>query len=109
MIVNPDRYHAQLPLPATGKWKDGVWDVAAFRHGSMSLLYFAPQHADHRTPHSQDEWHFILECSGVIEIEGVRHAFAPGSAIFVGAKRGSGLALPHTKRGSGLALPHRRR
>lgn len=85
MIFSPDRYHDQLPLPATGKWKDGVWDVWAFRHRSMSLLYFAPRHTDYQTPHYQDEWYFILEGSGVIEIEGERHSFAPGSAIFVGA------------------------
>ncbi len=85
MIFMAAPYHAQLPLAATEKWKDGVWDVEAFRHGSMSLLYFAPQHTDYQTPHSQDELYFILEGSGVIEIEGQRHAFAPGSAIFVGA------------------------
>lgn len=85
MIFNPNEYHAQLPLPATEKWRDGVWDIEAFKHGSMSLIYFSPEGTDYQTPHSQDEWYFVLEGSGVIEIEGKEHSFSQGAAIFVAA------------------------
>jgi mannose-6-phosphate isomerase-like protein (cupin superfamily) len=85
MIFNPDDYHPQLPLPATEKWKEGVWDIEAFQHGTMTLLYFAPEGADYQTPHDQDELYFVLEGSGIIEIEGKEFPFTPGSAIFVKA------------------------
>ena len=85
MIFNSNKYQPQLPLPATEKWIDGVWDIEAFKHGSMSLTYFAPEGTDYQTPHSQDEWYFVLEGSGTIEIEGVEYSFSQGSAIFVAA------------------------
>ena len=85
MIFNPNDYHKHLPLPATEKWKDGVWDIEAFNQGSMSLIYFALEGRDYQTPHDQDEWYFVIEGSGIIEIEGVNHSFSPGSAIFVRA------------------------
>lgn len=85
MIFNQSDYDEQLPLPATDKWTEGVWDVEALKHGSMSLIYFAPEGKDYQTPHDQDELYFVLEGSGVIEIEGESHAFTKGSAIFVSA------------------------
>lgn len=85
MIFNKKEYEEELPLPATEKWKEGVWDIEAFRHGSMSLIYFAPEGTDYQTPHEQDELYFILEGSGVIEIEGESHVFSAGSVIFVAA------------------------
>lgn len=85
MIFHQKDYQNQLPLPATDKWKDGVWDVEACRHGSMSLIYFAPEGIDYQTPHDQDELYFVLEGSGIIEIAGEAHSFSPGAAIFVRA------------------------
>ena len=85
MIFNPGDYDSQLPLPATDKWKEGVWDLEAFKNGTMSLIYFAPEGLDYQTPHDQDELYFILEGSGVIEIEGEKLSFQKGSSIFVAA------------------------
>lgn len=85
MIFDQKQFSDQLPLPATEKWKDGVWDIEAFKHGSMSLLFFSPEGVDYQTPHDQDELYFVMEGSGVIEIEGVSYSFLPGSAIFVAA------------------------
>jgi mannose-6-phosphate isomerase-like protein (cupin superfamily) len=85
MIFSPSEYQKMIPLPATDKWVDGVWDVEAFKSGGMSLIYFAPEGRDYQTPHNQDEWYFILEGSGIIEIEGTPHSFSAGSAIFVAA------------------------
>lgn len=85
MIFDVDEFEKLLPLPATEKWIDGVWDIEAFKNGSMSLIYFAPEGKDHQTPHDQDELYFVLEGSGEVEIEGAIHSFKPGSAIFVKA------------------------
>ena len=85
MIINFEEYQSKLPLPATETWKDGVWDIEAFKHGSMSLIYFAPEGHDYQTPHDQDELYIVLEGSGKIEIEGTVHSFDKGSSIFVAA------------------------
>ena len=50
---------AKLPLPATEKWRDGVWDVEAFAHGTMSTILFAPRGTDYQTAHQQDELYFV--------------------------------------------------
>ena len=85
MIITWESCEEKLPLPFTAKWRDGVWDVEAFKHGSMSLIYFAPEGIDYQTPHDQDEIYIVLCGSGVIEIEGIGHSFSAGSAIFVSA------------------------
>lgn len=85
MIFNQQDYDNQLPLPPTEKWKEGVWDIDVLCHGSMSLIYFAPEGADYQTPHDQDELYFVLEGCGDIEIDGELFPFRPGSAIFVKA------------------------
>ena len=76
---------SELPLPATDKWPEGVWDIEAFKHGSMSLILFAPQGNDYQTPHSQDELYLVIEGSGVLQREGVDIAFEAGDALFVKA------------------------
>ncbi len=55
MIFNQNDYAKQLPLPPSGKWIEGVWDIEAFRHGSMSLIFFAPEGVDYQSPHDRDE------------------------------------------------------
>ena len=75
----------QLPLPATEKWPEGVWDIEALRHGSMSLILFAPQGRDYQTPHLQDELYIVLSGEGTLEIEGTEFPFTAGDALFVPA------------------------
>jgi mannose-6-phosphate isomerase-like protein (cupin superfamily) len=85
MIFNPDNYQPRLPLPATEKWKEGVWDMSVFLNEHLALHYFAPEGIDYQTPHSRDEFYFVIQGSGVIEIENVEFKFSPGSIIFVKA------------------------
>ncbi|MFL0805301.1 MAG: cupin domain-containing protein [Agarilytica sp.] len=77
----------QLPLPATDKWPEGVWDIEAFRHGSMSLVLFTPEGRDYQTPHDQDELYIVLSGNGVLDIEGVAHRFSDGDVLFVPAEK----------------------
>jgi len=76
---------SKLPLEATEKWPEGVWDVEALKHGTMSLILFAPQGNDYQTPHSQDELYFVIEGTGVLEVEGKEIPFDQGDALFVKA------------------------
>jgi len=77
----------KLPLPATAKWPQGVWDYEAFSRGSMSVLLFTPRGTDHQTSHGQDELYVVLKGSGVLLVEGARHAFVEGDVLFVPAYR----------------------
>lgn len=76
---------SKLPLPTTKKWPEGVWDTEALKHGSMSLILFAPEGNDYQTPHTQDELYLVIEGSGVLEVEGTEFSFERGDALFVKA------------------------
>jgi mannose-6-phosphate isomerase-like protein (cupin superfamily) len=76
-----------LPLPATEKWPGGVWDVEAFRHGTMSLVLFTPEGTDHQTPHDHDELYVVAEGSGILEVASEPLPFAVGDVLFVPAER----------------------
>lgn len=75
----------KLPLPATAKWPEGVWDLEGFTHGSMSLIVFAPKGKDYQTVHDQDELYFVMKGSGTLVRKGSRYTFATGDALFVAA------------------------
>jgi mannose-6-phosphate isomerase-like protein (cupin superfamily) len=78
---------SKLPLPATARWTEGVWDIEPFAHGSMSLVLFTPRGIDYQSAHDQDELYFVLKGSGVLLIEGTRHPFVAGDALFVAANK----------------------
>ncbi len=75
----------QMPTPATEKWREGVWDIEAFKHGTMLLEVFAPKHRDYQTPHTQDELYFVLRGHGEFVLENERMNFQAGDALFVPA------------------------
>ncbi len=81
-----EEFLAKLPLPADEKWKDGVWDVEAFKKGSVSLVFFAPKAIDYQTFHEEDEFYFIVRGAGELIIENERFSCAVGDAVFVAAK-----------------------
>ena len=75
----------KLPLPATTRWPEGVWDVEAFKHGSMSLIVFTPKGKDYQTAHDQDELYIAVKGSGTLVKAGHRYPFITGEALFVPA------------------------
>jgi len=77
----------KLPLPATKKWPEGVFDLETFGNGTMSLVLFAPKGIDHQTPHEQDELYIVVEGSGVLQVENETYAFDKGDALFVPAMK----------------------
>ena len=76
---------ARLPGPVSDQWPQGERFVRAFAHGTMSVEYYAPVGTDPQTPHAQDELYFIQSGTGVFELDGAMHAFAPGDCFFVAA------------------------
>lgn len=77
----------KLPRPANAKWPEGVRDVEAMSHGTMSLQVFAPRGTDHQTPHDQDEIYIVVSGTSRFLIDGKRTDVAPGDALFVRAGR----------------------
>ncbi len=86
MKFSIDEFLAKLPLPADEKWKDGVWDVEAFKKKNISLVFFAPRGTDYQTFHDEDEFYFIVRGRAEIVIENERFACEIGDAFFVPAK-----------------------
>jgi len=76
---------AKLPLPATTSWPEGVWDIDAFEHGSMSLIVFAPKGTDYQTSHTQDEIYVVMQGSAVLELGGEPLGCQQGDVLFVPA------------------------
>src|SRR5688572_4843646 len=80
-----DELLAGLPLPATEKWKDGVWDLEPFEKSGVKLVFFAPRGADYQTSHDEDEFYFIARGSGKLVIDGESFGFDAGDVFFVPA------------------------
>jgi mannose-6-phosphate isomerase-like protein (cupin superfamily) len=81
-----DDFLSKLPLPATEKWKDGVWDLEPFEKDGVKLVFFAPRGKDHQTFHDEDELYFIARGSGKIVIGEDVFDFNAGDVFFVAAK-----------------------
>lgn len=84
-----DEMLAKLPLPATKKWTEGIWDLEPFEKSNVRLVFFAPRGVDHQTFHDEDEFYFIVRGSGELVIDGERYSFVSGDVFFVAAK------IPH--------------
>ncbi len=89
MKFNAKEFLESLPLPANGKWINGVWDVEAFKKKGVSLVLFAPRGADLQTSHDEDEFYFVISGSGELTIDNERFSCAVGDAFFVPA------GIPH--------------
>ena len=85
MKISIQEFLKKLPLPPTSNWPQGVWDVEGFRHGSMSLVLFAPNHKDYQTYHDRDELYVVVKGSGIFVKEESRFEFSAGDALFVAA------------------------
>ncbi len=81
-----EEFSAKLPLPAKGKWKDGVFDVEAFKKGNVSLVFFAPHGKDYQTFHEENEFYFVVKGNGDLIIGDENFTCKTGDAFFVPAK-----------------------
>lgn len=76
---------AKLPGPITEDWPQGERFALAFRHGTMSVEFYAPRGDDPQTPHDQDEVYIIHSGSGEFVEGGKRTPCRAGDALFVAA------------------------
>jgi mannose-6-phosphate isomerase-like protein (cupin superfamily) len=75
----------KLPLPATAKWPHGVFDVEVMKHGTMSVIVYAPKIEDLQTTHDQDELYFVVSGTSTFMRVDERMAVKAGDALFVPA------------------------
>jgi mannose-6-phosphate isomerase-like protein (cupin superfamily) len=80
-----DQMLAQLPLPATEKWKEGIWDLEPFEKDGVKLVFFAPSGTDYQTSHEDDEFYFVVRGSGKLIIAGETFGCGTGDVFFVAA------------------------
>lgn len=74
-----------LPLPATNKWPNGVFDQEVWRSRRASVSVFAPRSVDHQTPHDRDELYVIVAGEGRFDLDGTLMDFGAGDLIHVPA------------------------
>jgi mannose-6-phosphate isomerase-like protein (cupin superfamily) len=86
MKLSIDEILTKLPLPATEKWKDGVWDVELFEKNGVKLVFFAPRGRDYQTHHDEDEFYFIARGTATLVTEDLSRECVVGDVLFVAAK-----------------------
>jgi quercetin dioxygenase-like cupin family protein len=72
---------AQLPGPDP---EDDRY-AEIFRHGTLSVLIYAPRGSDPQTPHKQDELYVVANGRGTAVVGGTRKAVDVHDVIFVPA------------------------
>jgi len=85
MKFTAEEMAAKLPLPATDKWKEGVWDVEPHSKGNVRLVFFAPRGRDYQTTHEDDEYYFVVTGRGEFVMGDERYRFEPGDVFYVPA------------------------
>jgi len=70
---------AKLPGPA------GQRSVELFRHGTLSVKFYAPRGSDPQKPHTRDEVYVVVSGSGRFWLAGCSQPFAPGDVLFAPA------------------------
>ncbi|WP_158883921.1 cupin domain-containing protein [Rhodanobacter sp. L36] len=76
----------RLPLPATVKWPNGVYDDEVMQRAGVSLSIFAPMISDFQTPHAQDEIYIVVSGNGDLQVDDKVLPATKGDAIFVAAR-----------------------
>jgi hypothetical protein len=69
----------RLPGPAGQRF------VELFRHGSLSVEFYAPRGRDAQKPHSRDEVYVVVSGSGDFWLDGRSEPFAAGDVLFAPA------------------------
>lgn len=81
---------SRLPLPATAKWPQGVFDTEVFAGPGISLSLFAPRGEDHQSAHDEDEFYLVASGHAVLHVRDRREGWRmlqanSGDALFVAA------------------------
>ena len=63
----------------------GIRSVTAFRHGTLEIKLYAPEHHDPQHPHSRDEVYVVVSGRGRFVRGEISEAIEPGNVLFVPA------------------------
>jgi mannose-6-phosphate isomerase-like protein (cupin superfamily) len=85
MKFTAEEFLAELPLPATDKWPDGVWFTDVFSKRGFEFEFFAPRGTDFQTPHDKDEFYIVVGGTADLIKEGETIKCKTGDALFVAA------------------------
>jgi mannose-6-phosphate isomerase-like protein (cupin superfamily) len=66
------------------KINGGVF-TEVFKHGTLSVEYYKPEHVDNQQPHDRDEIYVIASGTGTFHNDGKTWQFQPGDFLFVSA------------------------
>jgi quercetin dioxygenase-like cupin family protein len=69
----------QLPGP------DGDRAIELLRHGTLTVMLYAPRGTDPQHPHTRDEIYVVASGTGKFQLEKQEFAFGPGDVLFVPA------------------------
>jgi len=72
-------------LAALAANADGAPFVELFAHGSLAIEVYSPVGRDGQAPHARDEVYVVIAGSGMFRCGDERHAFGPGSLLWVPA------------------------
>jgi mannose-6-phosphate isomerase-like protein (cupin superfamily) len=56
-----------------------------FRHGTLEIGFYRPEHVDHQEPHERDEVYVIASGTGSFVVAGERSEVEAGEVLFVPA------------------------
>ena len=56
-----------------------------FRHGTLEVEVYKPDHVDNQQPHTRDEVYVVIAGSGYFVCAGARQPFEPGEVLFAAA------------------------
>jgi mannose-6-phosphate isomerase-like protein (cupin superfamily) len=59
--------------------------VLMFRHGTLEVEFYKPNHIDKQTPHTRDEVYVVLSGSGTFVCGDNRRPFETGEVLFAAA------------------------
>ncbi|MDA0679795.1 MAG: cupin domain-containing protein [Proteobacteria bacterium] len=79
-----DRYTVKKALTLVAESEDNAYGVL-LEHGTLELGYYKPDKIDPQQPHTRDEIYVIQSGSGFFVLDGDRHPFETGEALFVPA------------------------
>lgn len=81
---------SRLPLPATAKWPQGVFDTEVFAAPGIRLSLFAPRGEDRQSAHDEDEFYLIASGRAALRVRDTHDGWRTleangGDALFVAA------------------------
>jgi len=85
MRISLEELLSRIPGLPSERWPEGERYAAGFRHGTMSLGYYAPSGSDPQQPHQQDEIYIVQSGTSGFILGDEALSLSAGDAVFVPA------------------------